>query len=65
MLDVWSQPGKGTVFRLTLPRTSDAAAVVSPLPLEPVDPGAEGPPPTGAVGAVPGLETGAREVHDA
>jgi two-component system, OmpR family, sensor histidine kinase MtrB len=65
MLDVWSQPGKGTVFRLTLPRTSDAAAVVSPLPLEPVDPGAAGPPPTGAVGAVPSLDTGTREVHDA
>lgn len=65
MLDVWSEPGKGTVFRLTLPRTPDAAAVVSPLPLEPVDPGAEGPPSTGAVGAVPGLDTGAREVHDA
>nr|WP_242609377.1 MtrAB system histidine kinase MtrB [Agromyces ramosus] len=65
MLDVWSEPGKGTVFRLTLPRTPDAAAVVSPLPLEPVDPGAEGPPSTGAVGATPGLDTGAREVHDA
>ena len=52
MLDVWSRPGAGTVFRLTLPRTGDAAAVVSPLPLEPDDAGAEGPPPTGAVAAV-------------
>ncbi|WP_448809394.1 MtrAB system histidine kinase MtrB [Agromyces bauzanensis] len=51
-LDVWSRPGQGTVFRLTLPRRSDAAEVVSPLPLEPADAGAEGPPPTEAVGAV-------------
>ena len=45
MLDVWSQPGEGTVFRLTLPRTSDAAAVVSPLPLEPSTPVRTGPRP--------------------
>ena len=64
MLDVWSRPGMGTVFRLTLPRTSDAAAVVSPLPLEPADAGASGPAPTGAVGAVP-ADTGAQEVQDA
>ena len=64
MLDVWSRPGEGTVFRLTLPRTSDAAAVVSPLPLEPPDAGAAAPPPTGAVGAVT-TDTGAAEVHDA
>ena len=64
MLDVWSRPGEGTVFRLTLPRTSDAAAVVSPLPLEPPDAGAAAPPPTGTVGAVT-TDTGAAEVHDA
>ncbi|GAA1749186.1 MtrAB system histidine kinase MtrB [Agromyces humatus] len=51
-LDLWSRPGAGTVFRLTLPRTADAAAVVSPLPLEPDDAGAEGPPPTGMIRAV-------------
>ena len=51
-LDVWSKPGQGTVFRLTLPRTPDAATVVSPLPLEPDDPAAAGPPPTGATGAI-------------
>lgn len=63
-LDVWSKPGRGTVFRLTLPRTSDAAAVVSPLPLEPEDPAADGPPPTGATGAVE-AELAEKEVHDA
>lgn len=51
-LDVWSRPDAGTVFRLTLPRTGDAAAVVSPLPLEPDDAGAEGPPPTGMISTV-------------
>ncbi|MFE6257053.1 MtrAB system histidine kinase MtrB [Agromyces sp. NPDC057865] len=63
-LDVWSKPGQGTVFRLTLPRTPDAATVVSPLPLEPDDPAADGPPPTGATGAIE-AELAEREVHDA
>ena len=80
-LDLWSEPGKGSVFRLTLPRTSDARAVVPPLPLPPADPDAEGPPQTGTT---PAVETepdrhaadaaeasedaeaaAAREVHDA
>jgi len=52
MLDVWSRPGVGSVFRLTLPRTRDVEAVVSPLPLEPDDVGAVGPPPTGVVAAI-------------
>ncbi|WP_448003892.1 MtrAB system histidine kinase MtrB [Agromyces bauzanensis] len=51
-LDAWSRPGQGTVFRLTLPRSSDAATIVSPLPLEPEDAGAQGPPPTESFGAV-------------
>ena len=63
-LDVWSKPGQGTVFRLTLPRTPDAATVLSPLPLEPDDPAAAGPPPTGATGAIE-AELAEREVHDA
>jgi two-component system sensor histidine kinase MtrB len=63
-LDVWSKPGQGTVFRLTLPRTTDAAAVVSPLPLEPHDPSADAPPPPGATGAIE-AELAEREVHDA
>ena len=59
-IDVWSRPGAGTVFRLTLPRTgADAASVVSPLPLEPDDAGADGPPPTGTVRAV---ETDANQI---
>jgi two-component system sensor histidine kinase MtrB len=77
-LEVWSRPGAGTVFRLTLPRRKDAANVVSPLPLEPDDAGAAGPAPTSAVPAVDPVDpadqvdpvdpvdTGAvREVHDA
>ncbi len=65
MLDLWSKPGMGTVFRLTLPRTTDASAVVSPLPLEPRDAGASGPPSTGAVDSVEAAELDAQEVHDA
>jgi two-component system sensor histidine kinase MtrB len=73
VLDVWSKPGRGSVFRLTLPRTADATQVVSPLPLAPDDPEAEAPPPTRAVQAVDAEEVDvqrhtddrAREVHDA
>ncbi len=65
-LEVWSRPGAGTVFRLTLPRRKDGANVVSPLPLEPEDAGASGPPPTSALPAVEPADTGAtREVRDA
>ncbi len=78
MLDVWSKPGRGSVFRLTLPRTADAAEVVPPLPLAPDDPDALAPPMTRAVPAIDGDEFDAddldqrgraddraREVHDA
>jgi two-component system sensor histidine kinase MtrB len=34
-IDVWSQPGEGTCFRLTIPRTPLAAWYQSPLPLPP------------------------------
>ncbi len=40
-LQVWSRPGKGSNFRLTLPRTVGDSIVSSPLPLEPEDAGAE------------------------
>jgi two-component system, OmpR family, sensor histidine kinase MtrB len=59
MLDVWSKPGAGTVFRLTIPRSTDAAAIVSPLPLEPDDIDATGPPPTGVVEAIDLLDSAA------
>ncbi len=39
-IDVWSEPGLGTNFRLTLPRTVGVPIEYSPLPLEPVDKGA-------------------------
>ena len=35
VLEVWSRPGVGTVFRLTLPRGESSAGFVSPLPLMP------------------------------
>ncbi len=37
-LDVWSEPGNGTCFRLTLPRDRDSSIRVSPLELPPVEP---------------------------
>ncbi len=52
-LDVWSRRGSGTVFRLTLPRMGHAEEeLISPLPLEPDDIDATGPPATGVVRAV-------------
>jgi two-component system sensor histidine kinase MtrB len=65
MLDVWSKPGAGTVFRLTIPRTTDAAAIVSPLPLEPDDIDATGPAPTGVVEAIDLAEAANEGVRDA
>ena len=38
VLDVWSEPGEGSCFRLTLPRRAGTALVSSPLELPPVDP---------------------------
>jgi two-component system sensor histidine kinase MtrB len=40
-LEVWSMPGKGSCFRLTLPRTERGRITSSPLPLPPRD--ADGP----------------------
>lgn len=37
-LDVWSEPGQGTCFRLTLPRSLDRSIRVSPLDLPPTEP---------------------------
>ncbi|MFK4729821.1 MtrAB system histidine kinase MtrB [Agromyces mediolanus] len=42
-LDVWSRPGVGTVFRLTVPRLANGSIGDSPLPLVPIDPEAAGP----------------------
>ncbi|GAA3892499.1 two-component system sensor histidine kinase MtrB [Leifsonia kafniensis] len=36
-LQVWSSPGQGSCFRLTLPRRSSGTLTESPLPLPPVD----------------------------
>ncbi|MFE5672471.1 MtrAB system histidine kinase MtrB [Agromyces sp. NPDC056523] len=63
-LDVWSERGRGTVFRLTLPRQggADPATIVSPLALEPDDPAATGP---AAIRSVPTDTSVIEEVHDA
>lgn len=37
-IDVWSLPGEGTCFRLTLPREGGASVENSPIELPPVDP---------------------------
>jgi two-component system sensor histidine kinase MtrB len=34
-LEAWGEPGQGSVFRLTLPRTAGSALAGSPLPLRP------------------------------
>ena len=38
-LQVWSSPGKGSCFRLTLPRTAHGTLTASPSPLPPEDAG--------------------------
>jgi two-component system sensor histidine kinase MtrB len=42
-LEVWSRPGAGSSFRLTLPRVHDGSFEQSPLPLEPEDAYGEAP----------------------
>ncbi len=37
-IDVWSVPGEGTCFRLTLPRERGSSIAHSPIELPPVDP---------------------------
>jgi two-component system sensor histidine kinase MtrB len=36
-LQAWGEPGGGSQFRLTLPRTADGSLLGSPIPLEPED----------------------------
>jgi two-component system sensor histidine kinase MtrB len=36
-LQAWGEPGGGSQFRLTLPRTAEATLLTSPIPLEPED----------------------------
>jgi two-component system sensor histidine kinase MtrB len=43
VLEVWSRPGAGSCFRLTLPRVQSRPAGDSPLPLEPHDAYGEAP----------------------
>jgi two-component system sensor histidine kinase MtrB len=65
-LEAWGEPGRGSVFRLTLPRLAGEELVGSPLPLAPIQadldtaavglasgPGLDDPGPAGASGADP------------
>ncbi|WP_199182616.1 MtrAB system histidine kinase MtrB [Cryobacterium sp. N19] len=56
-LQVWSSPGDGSCFRLTLPRTAGAMLESSPIPLPPDDATAA----LGAIGHVPGIGGGQHE----
>jgi two-component system sensor histidine kinase MtrB len=56
-LQVWSRPGEGSCFRLTLPRTSQGLLESSPIPLPPADASAQ----LGESGHVPGLGGGPHE----
>ncbi|WP_199183455.1 MtrAB system histidine kinase MtrB [Cryobacterium sp. Y82] len=53
-LQVWSSPGEGSCFRLTLPRTAGAMLESSPIPLPPDDATAA----LGEIGHVPGMGGG-------
>ncbi|WP_353827354.1 MtrAB system histidine kinase MtrB [Agromyces sp. SYSU T0242] len=67
-LDVWSREGRGTVFRLVLPRERGRPPAIPPLPLEPSDPDATGPigaPTWGGHEVAPAPEPAAEEVRDA
>jgi two-component system, OmpR family, sensor histidine kinase MtrB len=61
-LDVWSEPGKGSVFRLTLPRVAGVGPIVSPLPLVPADPDSEGPASDGS--HIEAADAAGQEVRD-
>ncbi|WP_173921934.1 MtrAB system histidine kinase MtrB [Agromyces sp. Marseille-P2726] len=64
-LDVWSEPGKGSVFRLPLPRVPGAGPIVSPLPLAPADPDSHGPETIIPTSDVEAADAAGREVRDA
>jgi two-component system, OmpR family, sensor histidine kinase MtrB len=49
-LEAWGQPGKGSVFRLTLPRAVGGALPGSPLPLNPYSTGLDAADPPGLGG---------------
>jgi two-component system, OmpR family, sensor histidine kinase MtrB len=53
-LEAWGEPGRGSVFRLTLPRLADGELHGSPLPLRP-DPSHEVEPPDSATDLTAGL----------
>jgi two-component system sensor histidine kinase MtrB len=38
LIDVWSVPGEGSCFRVTLPRRRGSSVAHSPIDLPPIDP---------------------------
>ncbi len=63
-IDVWSRPGEGTAFRLTLPRAGDRASAPSPIELPPADTQAIVLPEADALASAPGTETEAITLVD-
>ncbi|MGE5131874.1 MAG: MtrAB system histidine kinase MtrB [Gemmatimonadota bacterium] len=58
-LQAWGEPGKGSVFRLTLPRSAGQELAGSPLPLGPDEAEPPGPLASGGTAAVPVPSAGA------
>jgi two-component system sensor histidine kinase MtrB len=63
-LQVWSAPGAGSCFRLTLPRVSGKEIASSPLPLPPTDAGATDAAATGAAATDAAVIDGGARVHN-
>jgi len=68
-LQVWSSPGKGSCFRLTLPRTARGEITSSPSPLPPEDAGSDGTLPRLTVGeigrtGIKGAQHGEGAIHE-
>jgi two-component system sensor histidine kinase MtrB len=61
-LEAWGEPGRGSVFRLTLPRTAGADLAGSPLPLAPDEAGLADGPATGSLAETNGASAAGRAV---
>ena len=64
-LEAWGRPGKGSVFRLTLPRSVGAVLAGSPLPLVPDEAGLDSLAAESAAALLANGQRAARQVHAA